>query len=443
MTIFKKLTNSTKKGKTKKGRGTRGVTKLAKSTRKNYLSRSVRGKKPTRPNVGGMERVGLSRVMGKTGIFGTVISYLNQVDIIEVSKLSTMKVEDIKRREFWQNIKMQNIKKKNFTCNEIIKWIVVNDLAKHIISLDLGDCELIDNISISNVAKNCPGLKTLSVFDCYKVSDLSIIKIATQCSALTSIDLRFCNITAESIDKIGDLKELATLYIGSDFKRVTNPLVARITEKHNDGSSFKKLTKLDLGDCSYLDKIVFRDLMNGIGGQLTSLNISRCSELGYFSLDYIGDNCKKLSLLNLQYLKTTDKFFKLATGCKLLTSLNLFGNGDTVTDETIRLFADNCKNLKHLDVGECKLTHDAIVFLTACPKLERLGIVGVTSEESHLALSELPKLKFLKCSLGINVTRDELEGIMAAQINGINKMVLDTSPPNEHDWENLIREQRK
>ncbi|XP_044001355.1 uncharacterized protein LOC122847620 [Aphidius gifuensis] len=160
---------------------------------------------------------------------------------------------------------------------------------------------------------------------------------------------------------------------------------------HIDITALKRLTELKNLEC----------LMLGPG------------ELHEESIIAILNNCKKLKRLEIpgciivpfingnsfSFPSVLDEFSKL----QCLEHLNL-GYGRNLNDSTITAIANNCKNLKSLDVPIClRLTETALVAITNLENLEKLD-VSYLHIITDSFLIKLKGLKKLNCDSCPNVT---------------------------------------
>ncbi|XP_044010003.1 F-box/LRR-repeat protein 4-like [Aphidius gifuensis] len=157
--------------------------------------------------------------------------------------------------------------------------------------------------------------------------------------------------------------------------------------QHINNTALKKLTELENLECLIL--------------------------LGRFMLEEvsiiaISNNCRKLKCLEiasgsiygdfLSYPSVIDEISKL----QYLEHLKL-RMGRYLEDSTIIAIADNCKNLKSLDIRRCRaITEKALVALTKLENLQKLDVSMLNITDSFI--SKLKGLKELHCARCKNLT---------------------------------------
>ncbi|XP_044001354.1 uncharacterized protein LOC122847619 [Aphidius gifuensis] len=186
-----------------------------------------------------------------------------------------------------------------------------------------------------------------------------------------------------------------------------------------DNTALKKLTELKNLEC----------LMLGPG------------ELHEESIIAILNNCKKLKRLeifgctivpsingNSFYSPSVlDEFSKLQS----LEHLNL-GYAENLNDSTITAIANNCKNLKSLDVKICLgLTETALVALTNLEKLEKLDVsyLRIITDSFLIKLKGIKKLRCNRCKkltdVGIIQFIKNNPDLEMIDISGIKHITID------------------
>jgi hypothetical protein len=71
----------------------------------------------------------------------------------------------------------------------------------------------ISDVAIVDIAQNCPLIRALSLNDCRKMTDRSAVALSLSCPGLQSLSMNACNVTAVGVkslaDRCADLRELS------------------------------------------------------------------------------------------------------------------------------------------------------------------------------------------------------------------------------------------
>ncbi|XP_044001737.1 F-box/LRR-repeat protein 3-like [Aphidius gifuensis] len=140
----------------------------------------------------------------------------------------------------------------------------------------------------------------------------------------------------------------------------------------------KNLKSLDIGYCTAITETALVALTNL--KNLQKLNLHEGSIIA------ISNNCKKLKrleILDCTIVSSIDgepllspSVFDELSKLQYLEHLN-FRYANNLKDSTIIAIANNCKNLKSLDIGYCKaITETALVALTNLKNLQKLNIIN-------------------------------------------------------------------
>ncbi|XP_044006057.1 F-box/LRR-repeat protein 15-like [Aphidius gifuensis] len=232
-----------------------------------------------------------------------------------------------------------------------------------------------DDLSSPSVFKELSKLQYLehlNLSSSENVKDSTIIAIANNCKNLKSLEIQRCtDITETGLDALTNLKNLEKLKVG--FGHISDSFIIRLR-------GLKEL------DCCYCR-------------ELTDAEIPRCP-IVLSSNDYL-----------FNYSSVLDELSKL----QCLERLNLcFAKG--LKDSTITAIANNCKNLKCLEIQGCRgLTETALVALTNVKKLQKLNLTELENleylildvlklqKESIIAISnnckKLKRLEIPRCSI--------------------------------------------
>ncbi|KAG9509781.1 F-box/LRR-repeat protein 2, partial [Fragariocoptes setiger] len=122
-------------------------------------------------------------------------------------------------------------------------------------------------------------------------------------------------------------------------------------------------------------------LSSRCGNFLKRLTLRGCRSVTDSSIDIFANNCRNLEEINLDDCKqlTDRSCLSLANYCPRLTSLNIASC--EVTDESLIALGTNCKNLQHIDISGCnKITGAGIRALAdGCPKLRSFISIACTN----------------------------------------------------------------
>ena len=90
---------------------------------------------------------------------------------------------------------------------------------------------------------------------------------------------------------------------------------------------------------------------------LKELNLDRCRKLGNVGVRRIKLSCPNLTALSLRHMKGVD-VSAVRVICEVcnIESMCLMGMGRRLNDDDLEWIAQECPNLKRLDVRECKVT---------------------------------------------------------------------------------------
>lgn len=147
---------------------------------------------------------------------------------------------------------------------------------------------------------------------------------------------------------------------------------------------------------------------------LEHLKLNRIYKVSDKSIIAISKNCKKLKRLELPYcviVKSIDNepityplVLDELSKLQYLEHLNLSHIGDVYTknkiqDSTIICIANNCKNLKHLNIESCKsITETALIALTSLKNLQELNVTCVDNVTDNFII-KLKGLKKFNCAV--------------------------------------------
>lgn len=234
---------------------------------------------------------------------------------------------------------------KTITAEEFSKLISKTPLLK---SVDLRKYRYIKAESVIALAKRSPGLESIK---CRVVSDDAVTALAKHCPRLKHIHIENSLLTEKSLQTLGRLRELTSLYLRLDVNK-------------DDDLYFEALSTL-IQQLPNLEKFK--------GGANNDVLIA------------LANNCKGLTHLETlesaavgeENCVTDDAFKTFARQCPNIRSITL--NGLTViTNETLSALAWNCHNLQSVKLYSCDHISDrGVVELTEqCKHLKKLDVSG-------------------------------------------------------------------
>lgn len=218
---------------------------------------------------------------------------------------------------------------------------------KEIQTLNLNACQTITDVGVQIVAKNCPKLRSFSIYWNLRVTDNGIKALLKNCTEITTLNLSGCKGMTNKI-----LETICTFCVGIKILNLTRCLkltdegLAQLLENCPNIevlylyaiSSFtdKSYTKLsNLRDLKVLDLCGAQNLTdNGVSQgfanckALESLNLTWCVNVTDIGIESIANNCHKLHLLSLHgLLGVTDKGLESVsrTCAAVLTTIDVNG----------------------------------------------------------------------------------------------------------------------
>jgi F-box/leucine-rich repeat protein 2/20 len=223
--------------------------------------------------------------------------------------------------------------------------------------LSLRGSKQVNDEVLQGLLYGCPSLKLLDLHACENVGDIGLQAVTRGCKQLEDLVLSGTRVGAVSSTPFqGRLDNLQSLRLSGD--NVTDAVLKSIS------ANCKRLSQLHLANCSHVSDASVEELLKG------------CSEL------------KQLTAKCCPLLTGTG-FSSLAPSLEWL-SLPLCG----ITDNGLLMTAQNCKNLSHLAIPQCRNVSATTVMsaLGSCTHLKELVIVGC------LQISREEIIKIVKAS---------------------------------------------
>ncbi|KAK2162790.1 hypothetical protein LSH36_91g01064 [Paralvinella palmiformis] len=270
---------------------------------------------------------------------------------------------------------------------DVIFPIIAQNLKMSLEYLDISDVHSLSDSSIMALAKHCPNLKSLLI--CFQLFQ--------GCDALQYLDLSYCMQlvrTPSSAKLLLHNLPITLLELSLNGLQLDNPelLVAGMER-------LLKLSKLRLCGVPAVDDECLKQILKKVGAQLTFLDISgsvMCN-ITDDGLSHIATCCTKLQMLGISLLKEVTGITLLdvlalravAENCCNLKQLDLSG-APVVTDDIIKQLASNCNQMNNIGIKACRnVTDEGVVSLAInCPLCSAMlsGLHNIT-DRSILALA--------------------------------------------------------
>lgn len=142
--------------------------------------------------------------------------------------------------------------------------------AHHLQDVRLPGCNQVDDLSVTEIAKNCPKLKHIDLRACGLVSDAGIIEIAKRCSGLVHINIGRIEGSARVSDR--SLEHLAAL---------------------------TQVSTLGLAGCGITDRGV-GVLAKYRAGTLERLSLNNCAKITHGAVSALARHCPGLAVLEVK-----------------------------------------------------------------------------------------------------------------------------------------------
>lgn len=240
--------------------------------------------------------------------------------------------------------------------------------------LDLGGCCNITNGALLYCAKGLVHLKNLNLRSCRHISDLGIAHIAGLTTAtegnknLNQLCLQDCQkITDNALFNISkgllNLEELNLSFCCG----IRDVGLAHL-------SSLKHLKEINLRSCDNIGDEGISNLADGCSS-LSSLDVSFCDRIGDDSLKHISHSLYNLKHLELGSCRITDEgLYAVARNLQDIRVLNI-GQCNMITDRGLSYIADNLRNVTSIDLYGCtKVTKIGLNQIVQMPELRILNL---------------------------------------------------------------------
>lgn len=261
-------------------------------------------------------------------------------------------------------------------------------------------CDSIDNKAILRLAKWCHGLLKFDVQKCKDVGDEGLKAIASSCRCLRTVNVSGCvKVTNAGVKAVGRFcRDLYSLDV-SACTLVTGDAVQFVAERCNT------LGRVSVGECKGIkDGAVMKLAMEC---NLHRLSLRNCMEITGVALDSLAEHAPGLRILDLGGCTGINnkaahlKLRKLFKACPALEDVSL-NKVPNITDETVEALAISCgRSLTRVILGNCTKLEDPAIMVLAeqCPNLKTVDLEhceGLTAESVELLLNECRDLKILR-----------------------------------------------
>eukprot|EP00899_Mesostigma_viride_P005370 jgi/Mesvir1/14834/Mv05460-RA.1 len=262
--------------------------------------------------------------------------------------------------------------------------------------LDLGKTRPLTDQHVTAIAQGCPKLLTLDVSHCPGVTNVGVAAVGENCHLLRCLNVSFCgdvgdrglSVVAEGCP---DLRQLFAAYA-----RVSNACYSTLVKFGITLSAFSIPRAWVPRPLCQLAPLLSRWPM------LQHLDLSWCRNLRSFffihnrniepvplRLAVIADNCPDLRYLDVSGLCVQKQVVALAPKCPELRTVLM--ESTFATDDDVAALATHCRHLHTLDVSYTGVQDGAIQELARmCPMLESLAVTAChnVSDNSLMAIVE-------------------------------------------------------
>ncbi|KAK9072194.1 hypothetical protein SSX86_008626 [Deinandra increscens subsp. villosa] len=235
---------------------------------------------------------------------------------------------------------------------------------------------------------------------------------------LTRLSLSWCknHMSNLVISLAPKLKNLRGLILRQEKPQLFDNAVETIANNCHD------LEDIDLSKSFKLSDRSLYALAHGCQN-IIKLNISGCSSFSDSALAYLSSRCRKLKILNLCgcVKAASDNALKaIGYNCGQLQSLNL-GWCEEVGDDGVTSLAYGCRDLRALDLCGCVLITDESVIALAnnCLHLRSLGLYycqNITDQAIYALAHNRAKSKHRMCG-SVRTKDEEVPGLMNLNIS--------------------------
>jgi len=243
---------------------------------------------------------------------------------------------------------------------------------------------------MAQIAAHCQDVETLDFADCGPgITDEVVIAAASGMHKLKNVNLYSCQVITNA--SLVALSSHCPHIIKADFsycRQITDEGLISFTQ----GCLLIEDLKL-----YYVDEITdlgIKAIANGCRFTLKSLNVSWCNLITDESIKLLAQQCSLLQKIDISYCdRLTDVALKhLANLCPALSDVNIHGSRRMTDEAVIHLVRTRGSSIRFLYIGSCPLLTDLSVIAIAdnCPHLVKLdcSLIDNITDMSVMRLAE-------------------------------------------------------
>lgn len=252
--------------------------------------------------------------------------------------------------------------------------------------LDLRGSVLLNDLLIASLTK----LEYLDLSWVHEINENLIIQIAENFNNLKHLNLNRCySVSSFIFEKLASIETLEYLNF-SHALNIDGNLIETI------GNECKNLKQLEIAGCSGISKFALENLTEL--KNLETLNFDDTQDFDGELIASLADESNNLKCLDLSLAQTvTSADLANLSKLKNLESLRLH-RVRSIDENLILSFANNLKNLKHLDISFCSnLTEFGYHIISKLENLEKLVMINALNAR-HAVPTKMDKLKFFNCT---------------------------------------------
>ncbi|KAL5508945.1 hypothetical protein EMCRGX_G004216 [Ephydatia muelleri] len=341
-----------------------------------------------------------------------IFSFLDVVSLCRCAQVSKTWSSLALHGSNWQHVCL-------FDFQTAIEGKVVGHLSRRcggfLRTLDLQECIGVEDPALETISCHCPNIQKLVLRKCYRLTDATFLYVSRNCSHLHHLDLSGC-------------------------KEITDVTCTHLSEGCPD------LHHVGLSGCKVTEEGILSLTRRCV--QLTSLDLSFCTNIDDRALEHIGTNAKSLVSISLQGCKSiTDiGITALSSCCHQLNTLVLSGC-ELLTDVSLKRIGATCHNLRNMEVAGCAHFTDVGFHALAngCTELRRMDLeecVLITDTTLTNLSHHCPHLQKLVLSHCERITDAGIDQLLSGACGGeeLQTLELDNCPLiTDHTLEALRR----
>eukprot|EP00899_Mesostigma_viride_P021245 jgi/Mesvir1/29121/Mv18424-RA.1 len=333
-------------------------------------------------------------------------------------------------------------KESNYVLTQLVKLQRTSDSGRHLQSLDLTNCEGVNDKTIQTIGKYCPGLRVLLVGHCPRVRDTGITAVANGCPELRQLSVEYCvQVRSDSIallthSRSPHLEELCVM----GCPLVRSDALQEVIQHRRQPDGRGGLHRLAASDVS--DQVLARiaatckllECLDVEGENISDAGIGAVAVAEHLVSFCVRGSRKRTDDGGIRV--TDDGIIALAQRRPKLVCLGVPWCR-RITDASIRVVARH-KDLRHLDVQGCWGVTDASIedIAETCPELRRLNVAGCTqvTDDGILAVSrkctKMQRLSVRGCGdvtdCSIRLLGTSCTQLQRLDVNDCNQVTLDS-----------------